>query len=185
MVLSRHEHAIVQCQDLAERNRRKLLQLEDLVDRSPTPSVPAAKPSVDGSEDATRQPPAQPVRQAAPQQLDINRFSEQQKRLLAVFFENRDRQMSYADVAVRLGRSPCTIKNQIHKIRRKADLFECFSGPQNRNYFRLKDDLRVERLLKIGRSWDQPGTMAWPDPAEPEAVPARDSFSYPKAPTQQ
>lgn len=187
LTLHKHDDEIAGCRGLTGQHSDTLKQLEELVSRPPTPSAPSAGPGIQANESTPMRPTVPSVPAATTQQLDISLFSEQQKRLLAVFFENRDRQLSYADVAVRLGRSPCTIKNQINKIRRKADLFECSSGPQNRNYFRLKDDLRVERLLKIGRSRDQPGTMPWPDPAryEPVQTPAGDSFSYPKVPTQQ
>ena len=50
----------------------------------------------------------------------------------------------------------CTVKNQMNQIRHKADLFDCAVGPQSRNLFRLKDDLKVEKLLKVGRPMGRP-----------------------------
>jgi DNA-binding CsgD family transcriptional regulator len=92
-----------------------------------------------------------PAHASLPQQFDIERFTEQQKRVLACFFQNKTRPMSYADVARLLNKSAYTIKNHMNQIRQKADLFDCTIGPQSRNLFTLKDDLRVEKYLKVGR----------------------------------
>jgi len=90
------------------------------------------------------------------QQFDIEQFTEQQKRLLAVFFQNKGRRLSYADLAAVMNKSACTIKNQMNQIRRTADLFECSIGRQSRNLFQLKDDLRVEQYLKVGQPTERP-----------------------------
>jgi DNA-binding CsgD family transcriptional regulator len=138
-----------------------LTQLEQLVS---TPAAPTPAWYTDRSVGATRG--------AAAHRLDVDQFSEQQKRLLGVFFQHRDRQMSYADVAAMLGKSACTVKNQMNQIRQKADLFDCVTGPQSRNFFRLKDDLKVEKLLKVGRPVGRPGSFAASDQSGDEYLPA-------------
>ena len=151
ITLHKHDDEIAECKDIAMRHERTLVDLEQLV-RTP-PALP--RPPIDPTTGTTAAP--------APRRLDIDQFSEQQKRLLAVFFQNRDRAMSYADLAAILGKSPYTIKNQMNQIRHKADLFDCVIGPQSRNFFRLKDDLKVERSLDGGRSIGRPVTMAEAD----------------------
>ena len=71
--------------------------------------------------------------------------------------------MSYADVATVLGKSACTVKNQMNQIRHKADLFDCVTGPQSRHFFRLKDDLKVEKHLKVGRPLGRPVSITGSD----------------------
>ncbi len=98
-----------------------------------------------------------------PQQFDIERFTEQEKRVLAVFFQNKGMRMSYADVAKVLNKSAYTVKNQVNQIRQKADLFDCTIGNQSRNLFKLKDDLRIEKYLKVGQPGERPVSMPEPD----------------------
>jgi hypothetical protein len=93
-------------------------------------------------------------------QFDINRFTEQEKRILSVFFQNRERLMSYADVGALLNKSPHTAKNEINQIRQKADIFDCAIGSQSRNLFKLKGDLRIEKYLNIGQPSDPPQAPA-------------------------
>ena len=172
LALRRHEDDLTACKDLTDRHAKALTQLEQIVntpsalptgytDRFPQHLVPAMKETANLS--AVESAPYRPART-----LDIDRFSEQQKRLLAVFFQNRDRQMSYADLAVVLGKSAYTVKNQMNLIRHKADLFDCTVGPESRNYFKLKDDLKVEKQLKTGRPAGRPVSMAESDRTAPE-----------------
>lgn len=85
----------------------------------------------------------------SPQKLDVNYFSEQEKRILAVFFQNQGMALSYVDVARALNKSPYTIKNQMNRMRLKADLFDRTIGDQSRNRFKLKDGLRIEKYLNV------------------------------------
>ena len=103
-----------------------------------------------------------------PQQFDIERFTEQEKRVLAVFFQNKGMRMSYADVAKILNKSAYTIKNQMNQIRQKADLFDCMIGSQSRNLFTLKGDLRIEKYLKVGQPGERPVSMPGPDQSDVE-----------------
>lgn len=99
-------------------------------------------------------------------QFDIEQFTEQQKRLLAVFFQNKGQWMSYADLGRILNKSAYTVKNQMNQIRQKADLFDCTIGSQSRNLFALKADLRVEKYLKVGQPTERPVSMPQPDPSD-------------------
>ena len=91
--------------------------------------------------------------------------------------------MSYADLAAVLGKSVCTVKNQMNQIRHKADLFNCAVGPQSRNLFRLKDDLKVEKLLKVGRPTGRPISMAEADQSDGDQIraSAEHAVSQPQA----
>ena len=57
--------------------------------------------------------------------------------------------LSYADVARALNKSPYTIKNQMNRMRLKADLFDRTIGDQSRNRFKLKDGVRIEKYLNL------------------------------------
>jgi len=113
---------------------------------------------------------AQPAQAGPPQQFDIERFTEQEKRVLAVFFQNKGMRMSYADVARTLNKSAYTVKNQMNQIRQKADLFDCTIGNQSRNLFALKADLRIEKYLKVGQPAERPVSMPEPDQSDAEKV---------------
>jgi len=84
-------------------------------------------------------------------QFDINRFSEQEKRILAVFFQNQEMAISYVDIARTLNKSPHTVKNQMRQMRLKADLFERTVDNDSRNRFKLKDGLKIEKYLNVSQ----------------------------------
>jgi len=83
------------------------------------------------------------------QRFDINRFSQQEKRILAVFFQNKQMSLSYVDIGRALNKSPYTVKNQMNRMRLKADLFDRTIGDQSRNRFKLKEGLRIEKYLNV------------------------------------
>jgi DNA-binding CsgD family transcriptional regulator len=88
--------------------------------------------------------------------FDIDRFSNQEKRILQVFFQNPEMPLSYRDVAHVLAKSPNTIKNELRQINTKADLFTKNVDADNRNRFKLRDGLKIEKYLNIDRPSDQP-----------------------------
>ena len=57
--------------------------------------------------------------------------------------------LSYADIAHSLNKSPHTIKNQMRQINIKADLFDKNIDDENRNRFKIKDGLKIERYLNV------------------------------------
>jgi hypothetical protein len=83
------------------------------------------------------------------QKLDINRLSEQEKNILAVFFQNQGMALSYVDIGRALNKPPNTLKNQIRQIRPKADLFDRMVDTCGTNRFKLKDGLRIEKYLNV------------------------------------
>jgi DNA-binding CsgD family transcriptional regulator len=85
----------------------------------------------------------------AARQHNIENFSPQEKRILSIFFQNHDMTFSYIDIAKVLGKSANTVKNQMHQLSMKADLFERSIDQQNRNRFKLKDGLKVEQYLNV------------------------------------
>ena len=64
--------------------------------------------------------------------------------------------LSYRDVGSMLSKSANTVKNQMHQILIKADLFERIIDNDMRNRFRLKDGIKIEKYLNIDRPSDQP-----------------------------
>ena len=123
-------------------------------------------------------PVAAPVGPAPIRQLDVNQFSPEERRLLSVFFQNRGREMSYADVATLLDKSAYTVKNQMNQIRQKADLFDCLIGRQSRHFFKLKDDLKVEKYLELSRPRERPVSMPGSDQSTPEQAPAPPNHTF-------
>ena len=156
LVLGIHDCQIAHCRKRIRNHGRALGKLEHIAGghtvagraqnsatmlRSPQPGAPL-------------QNTGDPI--ASGGKFDIDQFTEQEKRLLTVFFQNKGRRMSYADVARILNKSTYTVKNQLNHIRHKADLFEQSVGNQSRNLFKLKDDLRVEKYLHCGQSAVRP-----------------------------
>jgi hypothetical protein len=126
-----------------------------------------------------------PTHASSTQQFDIEHFTEQQKRVLAVFFQNKGIRMSYADVAKVLTKSAYTIKNQMNQIRQKADLFDCTIGNQSRNLFALKADLRVEKYLKVGQPNERPVSMPERDQSEAEEAEPVVEYSHERSEPQE
>ena len=150
IALKKHDDELTEHRKLIGQNSERFEKLEEKVSNfqiAPTAveTVPVVRPIQMPSPSTI---PA-PTTGESPQKFDINRFSQQQKRILAVFFQNQDMTLSYTDIGRILNKSPLTIKNQMREIRMKADLFEKSIGEQNRHRFKLKKDLRIEKYLNV------------------------------------
>jgi len=178
MALNKHENAITECRNVIDQHGKTLMRLEQIVSSQPAESVSQMNRSINPARTSPAMPIAEPAAHIPDRRLDIDRFSEQQKRLLAVFFQNKDREMSYTDVAAALGKSAHTVKNQMNQIRQKADLFDCVTGPESRNFFKLKDDLKVETRLKVGRPAERPFSTTEPNRSSPEHTAAPAELIY-------
>ncbi len=152
IALKKHDDEISEHTRLIREHAKGLERLEQRVS-----TVPLSPPLVREVPSATR--PVQiinpstvpePAVVSSDRKFDINRFSEQEKRILAVFFHNKGMRLSYDDLARTLNKSPHTIKNQMNRMRLKADLFDKTIGDQSRNRFRLKEDVRIEKYLNVG-----------------------------------
>lgn len=151
IALDKHDQQLSEHSELIKANSEGLRKLEEIVEET----------KVRTAAEATM-PPVRPVAPVAPalmaesaepsasQKFDINRFSEQEKRILAAFFHNKDMALSYVDIARALNKSPHTVKNQMNQMRLKADLFDRTVDRGSRNRFRLKDSLKIEKYLNIG-----------------------------------
>jgi hypothetical protein len=151
IVLQKHDDQLAEHKRRMDQHSEQFEKLEEKVmaEQLPAPTrdiLPALRPIDIPSSSTT---PA-PLTSDSTQKFDINRFSEQQKRILAVFFQNQDMTLSYVDIGRMLNKSPHTVKNQMREIRLKADLFETSIGEQSRRRFKLKNDLRVEKYLNVG-----------------------------------
>lgn len=168
ITIKRHDDQLAEHAVRLQEHGQKLQTLEQKV------TIPAVQPvtSCQGGRHTVENSSrlcAQPAYAGPAQQFDIEQFTEQEKRVLAVFFQNKGRRMSYADVARVLNKSAYTIKNQVNQIRQKADLFDRTIGNQSRNLFALKADLRVEKYLKVGQPAERP--MSVPERDQSEAEP--------------
>jgi len=178
IALHRHEEAITACQSLADQQGKTLARLENLVDHLSAPVPVYAERPVRRTWMPSGPPVAAPVGPAPIRQLDVNQFSPEERRLLSVFFQNRGREMSYADVATLLDKSAYTVKNQMNQIRQKADLFDCLIGRQSRHFFKLKDDLKVEKYLELSRPTERPVSMPGSDQSTPEQAAAPSNHTF-------
>ena len=170
MALGKHDREITHCRRHVRRHDRAVARLGHITGGHPVAAHPQNNrpvlhsPALGAPLRDTREPIASSGK------FDIDRFTEQEKRLLTVFFQNRGRPMSYADVAQILNKSIHTVKNQLNHIRHKADLFEQSVGNQSRNLFKLKDDLRVEKYLNLGQSTQRPVSTFDSDHSNTERV---------------
>jgi hypothetical protein len=149
-LLEQHSKELSEHKGIIDQHSVKLSTLEQAVNWQPanlrlTSSSQASRPDQASSQATVVTPGNLPL----PQKLDVNYFSEQEKRILAVFFQNQGMALSYTDIAMALNKSPYTVKNQIRQMRLKADLFDRTVGDQSRNRFKLKDGLRIEKYLNV------------------------------------
>ena len=151
IVLNKHDDQLVEHQRWMDQYSEHFEKLEEKVSavQIPTPAkeTPPTFQPIEIPHLSTA--PAPPTPEVT-RKFDINRFSEQQKRVLAAFFQNPGMALAYVDIARMLNKSPHTVKNQMREIRMKADLFETSLGEQNRHRFKLKNDLRIEKYLNVG-----------------------------------
>jgi hypothetical protein len=150
-LLNKHEQEITRYGILLEKHSGQLDTLEQLVTKQPVKPANIDL-SANNRPDTTISGPVLNQRQFVQQnrKFDIAQFSEQEKRILSVFFQNKDMALSYADLAKYMGgKSPNTIKNQMRQISMKADLFNCAVGSESRKRFKLKDGLKIEKYLDI------------------------------------
>jgi hypothetical protein len=152
-VLQKHQKDIDENSALLKEHSQKLINLEDLL-ANPPMSLPPSQTSPIQRPDWT----AKPVQsnEISSCKFDVNKFSNQEKRILSVFFEHQDMALSYRDVGSMLGKSANTIKNQMHQILIKADLFERLIDNDMRNRFKLKNGIKIEKYLNIDRPSNQP-----------------------------
>lgn len=178
IALEKHDDQLIRHDTQLKGHEQKIQTLEQKITETPAQAVTPRRPVRSDIKDAPTSTQCTPT--APPQQFDIDQFTEQEKRILAVFFQNKGVNMSYADVATALNKSACTVKNQMNQIRQKADLFHCTIGNQSRNLFTLKGDLRIEKYLKFGQPIERPLSIPEPDQSDYEEVsvphgPARES----------
>ena len=152
-VLQKHQKDIDENSALLKEHSQKLTNLEDILTNQPM-SLSLSQTSPTQRPDWTVKPVQSNVLNSC--KFDINKFSNQEKRILSVFFEHQDMALSYRDVGSMLSKSANTIKNQMHQILIKADLFERIIDNDMRNRFRLRDGIKIEKYLNINRPSDQP-----------------------------
>ncbi len=152
-ILQKHQKDIDENSALLKEHSQKLTNLEDILTNQPM-SLSLRQTSPTQRPDWTAKP-VQPngIHSC---KFDINKFSNQEKRILSVFFNHQDMALSYRDVGSMLGKSANTVKNQMHQILIKADLFERAIDNDMRNRFKLKDGIKIEKYLNIDRPSDQP-----------------------------
>jgi hypothetical protein len=152
-VLKEHRKNIDENAVLLKEHSKKLSNLEDILTNQPMNLRPI-QTSPTQRPDWTAKPVQSNVTNSC--KFDIDRFSNQEKRILQVFFQNPEMPLSYRDVAHALAKSPNTIKNELRQINMKADLFTKNVDAGNRNRFKLRDGLKIEKYLNIDRPSDQP-----------------------------
>lgn len=149
LLLQNHDQSIIQHTQTLETHTQKL---EELVDQAESnqPEI------IVNNTNPGYKSPQIPETNIAPveksDKLNIDSLSGRERKILHVFFQHPDMALSYADIGSFLHKSPNTIKNQLRQLRLKADLFSQSTDADNRNRFRLKDQLRVENYLNLADS---------------------------------
>ena len=143
LVLRKHENDIFEQTYIIKGHLKKFEKLEQIVTNQPIgptkqPITPTKRLSI-----------PQDSLQLQTRKFDIRSFSNQEQRILSMFFRNQGMALSYADIARSLNKSPNTIKNQMRQINMKANLFSKHVDEGNRNRFKLKDGLKIEKYLNI------------------------------------
>ncbi len=151
IILDKHDKEITSHRAILETHSKQFDTLEQLVARHPAGQSANIDLPLVNRTDAAISLPVLPQKQSLQQgqKFDIANFSEQEKKILALFFQNKDLSLSYADIGKYLGKSPSTIKNQIRQINIKADLFHYTIGNESRKKFKLKDGLKIEQYLGV------------------------------------
>jgi hypothetical protein len=152
-VLKEHRKDIDKNAVLLKEHSQKLTNLEDILTNQPM-SLSLRQTSPPQRPDWTTKPAQSNVTNSC--KFDIHRFSNQEKRILQIFFQHPDMALSYRDIAHALAKSPNTIKNELRQLNMKADLFTKNVDAGNRNRFKLRDGLKIEKYLNIDRPSDQP-----------------------------
>jgi hypothetical protein len=142
LALQKHEKEISENTVLLKEHSLKLKTLEDILVK---PSINQPTPSTNLLERPVST--IKPIQTKVNNKFDIDRFSQQEKKILSVFFNHQDMALSYRDIASTLGKASNTIKNQIHQILLKADILEKSIDTGMVNRFRLKDGLKIEKYL--------------------------------------
>jgi hypothetical protein len=135
--VSEHDTVLAEHTLMLTIHKTKLENLEQLV------AQPATRPALGDSHAPTNSSPKSGT-------FDVNGFSTQEKRILQVFFEHPDMTLSYNDIGHALNKSHLTIKNQMNQLGLKADLFTRTIGADNRNRFKLKENLRLQKYIDLG-----------------------------------
>jgi len=150
IALDKHNDELSQHSKLINEHSKGLEKLEQIVTKTPINPLAEEKSQANRPVAMINPPtiPNPPIENST-RKFDISRFSEQEKRILAVFFQNQGMGLSYVDIAKSLNKSPHTVKNQMNRIRLKADLFNRTVDNDSRNRFKLKDGLRIEKYLNI------------------------------------
>lgn len=144
LVLEKHEKEISENTTLLKEHSLKLKNLEDIL-ANPATNQPILSTNLSERPASTTRPAQSNINNN--NKFDIDKFSQQEKKILSVFFNNQDMALSYRDIAGTLGKASNTIKNQIHQILLKADIFEKSIDTGMVNRFILKDGLKIEKYL--------------------------------------
>lgn len=148
IAVSSHQKLIDRNYTMIKQHTGKLQSLEDKL------SAAATKPSTcrDSPIGIGNIKPIEQTPQQRPGKLELSRFTPQEKKILSIFFNDRDMQLSYADIGRTMGKSPHTIKNHIRQMRMKADIFRQNVADEGRKRFQLKDGLEIQNYLNVNHA---------------------------------
>ena len=146
LLLQNHDQSITEHSQMLISHTQKLEQLVDQLE-SKQPEITTQGTNITSV--STKVPKTGTSTLEKSDKLNIDSLSEQERKILNVFFQHPDMALSYADIGTFLGKSPHTVKNQLRQLRIKADLFSKFTDDDNRNRFKLKDYLRIEKYLNL------------------------------------
>jgi len=87
-----------------------------------------------------------PINQAT-ENLKYDDFSEQEKRIINMFLQHKEMALSYKDLGKLLNKSANTIKFQMRMITTKYNIFSKMIGDNNKNRFRLRQGIKIEKAI--------------------------------------
>ena len=144
-----HEQLISQHDNCLQEHTQRFTDLESRINTEPVSpdmeiSQPISRPTVTTDRSVSTNHSSTPN----PDELDLDSFSGQERKILQTFLTHKNMALSYLDIAKSLHKSPHTVKNQLRQISMKADLFDKFIDEDRKNRFKLKEK------LKLKASWD-------------------------------
>jgi hypothetical protein len=151
LLLHEHHHTLAEHTRWLEKHAKTLDELVDLPAFSRPKESEPEQESKEAIEFVPKITTKRPTVLPKPDKLQVNSLSRQEQKILTVFFQHPDMALSYMDIGTFLKKSSNTIKNQMRQLGMKADLFSKTTDNENRNRFQLKDDLRIEKYLNLGK----------------------------------
>ncbi|MEW6040588.1 MAG: hypothetical protein AB1633_03610 [Elusimicrobiota bacterium] len=78
---------------------------------------------------------------------NVSSFSTQEKKILAVLFDNKGISLSYKDIGKLLNKSENTVKVQINQLKNKTNLLNEMIDQEGKKRYALKEKVKLEKFI--------------------------------------